>query len=488
MRRKIWLCLLFILVTKTNVLATKFLSDEYFNSKQQEIRTLIERGLFNNAHLKCESLLKQHLSNDQRYEILTTQSKLYFWEENMFAFKMAAQEAVKLKPNQPIYKAYYHAQIAFYYHYSFISDSAIINSDKAISLLRKHFNERHKIGAHFIYQMCATSCIYRSEYHLKSGNTVNDKRKKIVPIINYLDSALLSIEQHRYFPQEKAIIHRSKGNRLFDLVGYNVRTSEADFEHPEFENEIFKKVITAYRSAIQCLPDKEINLRKNLDAALAMAYYICMKEEKADSITLPYINRFYVNPIGEMSSNPVISVSLLSFYIKNAIAKNYSPNKLLQVKSILERILPVWRLYMHQQNIHFFDAYAISPNYQLLQIQEYFLRTKASLANKNDMLNLTLDRFSYYSKSSYQKQNALEIRKKFKNLTAKTELDPSNILYVNALMDLAEAWKNIDFGNKIQKRLKKEEALLVNISHGGTAPFVIIARKKHIDVVKLNSF
>lgn len=481
--------LLFLMYFKSDItFASKHISADYFTTKKLEIKELIERGLFNNAHLKCESLLKQHLSNDQRYEILTTQSKLYFWEENMFAFKTAAQEAIKIKSNQPIYQAYYYAQIAFYYHYSFINDSAIINSDKAISLLRKNYSQRYKIPTHFIYQMYATSFVYR---------TIRDANNKIEPTAcpqrlhyytTYFDSAIYIVRQLNHFPQEEAIIYRSKGSRAFDFIGYHVRTKPSDFKNPIYEWEILNKVILAYQAANSCLPKRENNLRKNLDAMLAMTYYVCMKEDKADSITLPYIEKFYKNPVGEMVPNIINSMSLLSYYIKNAIAKEYPTQKLLKVKSILERILPVWRLYMHQQNIHFFDAYDISPNYQLLQIQEYFLRTKASLANKNDILNLTLDRFSYYSKSSYQKQNAPEIKKKFKNLTAKTELDPSNILYVNALMDLAEDWKNIDFGNKIQKRLNKEEALLVNISNGGSAPFVILVRKKHIDVIKLNSF
>jgi hypothetical protein len=487
MRRKIWLSLLFILVTKTNVLATKFLSDEYFKSKQQEIRALIEDGYFNAAHLKCDSLLKQPLSNNQRYEIITTQSKMYFWEENMFAFKTCAEKAVQLKRNQPIYKAYYHAQIAFYYHYSFIGDSAIINSDKAISLLRKHFNDRHKIGSHFIYQMYASSCIYRSDYYLKSGNIVNDKRKKIVPIISYLDSALLSIEQHPYFPQEKAIIYRSLGNRLFDFVGYHVRVSSTDFEYPEFENEIFSKVIAAYQSAIRCMPSKENKLRKNLDAALAMAYYTCLKEQQADSITLPYINRFYINPIGEMSSNPTNSVSLLSYYIRNAIAKNYSPHKLLKVKSILERILPLWRMYMNLQNIHFFDAYDISPNHQLLEIHEYFLRKKPEWADKSFMLNLALDRFNYFSNYALSDSELNYQKTKFKALQTKIELNPNDHKAIKEISDLARLNGIKDYVKTIQQKLNKDEALVLSLSNTFTAKFFILVQKKDISIITHNN-
>ncbi len=478
--------LLFLMYFKSDItFASKHISADYFTTKKLEIKELIERGLFNNAHLKCESLLKQHLSNDQRYEILTTQSKLYFWEENMFAFKMAAQEAVKLKPNQPIYKAYYHAQIAFYYHYSFIGDSAIINSDKAISLLRKHYNERHKIGSHFIYQMFASSCIYRSDYYLNSGNIVNDKRKKIVPIISYLDSALLSIEQYPYFPQEEAIIHRSKGSRLFDLVGYQVRTKASDFKNPVFEKEIFDKVIESYQAAIDCMPATEHNLRKNLDGMLAMAYYTCMQENKADSLTLPYLNKFQANPIGEMGPNFMNSFSLISYYIKNAITKNYPPDKLLQVKSILERILPFWRFYQNKLSINFFDAYDISPHYQLLLIHEYFLKKKPEWADKKMMLNLTLDRFSYYSKNKVNPNLKEENRLFLTKLLAKIELKPTNENQLRFIIKLLNAWQLEDNASHMQAQLEKRDAAILNV---GIAPFFLLVQKNNIEVFRLKDY
>jgi hypothetical protein len=481
-----WFLLFQFFIVSTGF-ATSAISEKLFVIKKSELSYLINKGYFNTALLKCEKLLGSNLSKNQRYEILTTQSKLYFWEENMYAYKMSAQKAVQLK-NEPIYKAYYHAQIAFYYHYSFVGDSTVIHADKALELLRNNYSQRHKIAAHYIYQMYATSFLYRNNYYKISGDFVTDQKARIVPVVKYLDSAIRIVDEIPHFPQEKAILFRSLGNRLFDLVGYDVRASQSDFKHPIFEKEVFRKVINAQSRAISCLPKSEKRLRKNLDASLAMVYYTCLMEDKADSITQPYIKRFYRNPIGEMGPSILNSLSLLSYYIKNAIAKDYPPERLLKVKAILERILPFWRMYLSQENKNFFDAYNISPNYQLLQIQEYFLRKKASLANKNDMLNLTLDRFSYYSKNSYQKQNSPANRKKFNELVVKMELNSTNKLALQELKILAKPWENIDLGKKIQKRLKKEEAVIVNISNADSYPFFILVRKDFIDVVKLNSF
>jgi len=479
--------LLFLFLIVSAGFATATVSEKLFVTKKSELSYLINKGYFNTALFKCEKLLGSNLSKNQRYEILTTQSKLYFWEENMYAYKIAAQKAVQLK-NEPIYKAYYHAQIAFYFHYSFIGDSTVIHADKALELLRNNYSQRHKIAAHYIYQIYATSFLHRNNYYKISDDFVTDRKARIVPVLKYLDSAIRIVDEIPHFPQEKAILYRSLGNRLFDLVGYGVRASQSDFKHPIFEKEIFNKVINAHSRAISCLPKSEKRLRKNLDACLAMVYYTYLMEDKADSITQPYINRFYRNPIGEMGPSMINSMSLLSYYIKNAIAKDYPPEKLMKVKVILERILPLWRMYLSQENSNYFDAYDISPNYQLLQIQEYFLLKKASLANKNDMLNLTLDRFSYYSKNSYQKQNSPAVRKKLNELVVKMELNSTNKLALQELKLLAKPWENIDLGKKIQNRLKKEEAVLVNISNAGSIPFIIVVRKKHIDVVKLNSF
>lgn len=485
MRRWILLLLLFFIVSTSY--ATSAVSEKLFLKNKNELSYLINKGYFKTALLKCKKLLNSQLSNDQRYQILTTQSKIYFWEENMFAFKTVAQEAIKLKRNQPIYQAYYHAQIAFYYHYSLIGDSTAINADKAIELLRNNYSQRHKIPAQFIYQIYATSFLYRPSSYVASENLTSQERKKITPIVKYLDSAIHIIDEIPHFAHEKAILYRSLGSRLFDLVGYHVRVKESDFKNPKFEKEIFLDVIKAYSNAISCLPKTEKCLRKNLDASLAMVYYTCLMEDKADSITLPYINRFYKNPIGEMYPSLINSISLLSYYINNGIAKNYPPDKFLKVKTILERILPFWRMYLSQENNLFFDAYDVSPNYQLLQIQTYFSQKKEGLANKNDILNLTLDRFLYFSKNSYQKQNSPTLRKKINELQVKTELNSTNKSAINELTNLSKPFKNSDLVKKIQNQLTKEEAAIFNISNGGVLPFFIMVRKNHIDVVKLNS-
>ncbi|MEN9302981.1 MAG: hypothetical protein RL264_1410 [Bacteroidota bacterium] len=480
--------LLFLMYFKSDItFASKHISADYFTTKQLEIKELIERGLFNNAHLKCESLLKQHLSNDQRYEIITTQSKLYFWEENMFAFKMAAQEAVKLKPNQPIYKAYYHAQIAFYYHYSFISDSSIINSDKSIFLLRKHFNQRHQVGTHFIYQMYATSFLYRK---IRDANNKIEEfacPQRLHYYTTYFDSALYIVRQLNHFPQEEAIIYRSKGSRIFDFIGYHVRTKPSDFKNPTYEWEKFNKIKIAYQAAISCLPKKEKSLRKNLEGMLAMAYYVCMKEEKADSITLPYIEKFYKNPVGEMGPSLINSLSLLSNYIRNAIAKEYSPQKLLKVKSILERILPLWRKYKQQKNSKFSDDYGISPNFQLLMIEAYFLNKKPAWANKKNMLDLTLDHYAFYSKNEQQKNQLIFSNQSFLQQLARLEVNPTDEYLTKNVFSVYDKSNEFKKGYRIQSKLKDREALLLNVTNSVYHPFYILVQRNRISVFKINT-
>ena len=95
--------LLFLFLIVSAGFATASLSEKLFLTKKSELAFLINRGSLNTALLKCEKLLASNLSKDQRYQILTTQSKIYFWEENMYAYKVAAQKAVQLK-KEPILK------------------------------------------------------------------------------------------------------------------------------------------------------------------------------------------------------------------------------------------------------------------------------------------------------------------------------------------------------------------------------------------------
>jgi hypothetical protein len=147
-----WFLLFLVLILSTDF-ANATVSEKLFLTKKSELTFLIKRGSLNTALLKCDKLLSRNLSTDQRYQILTTQSKIYFWTENLYEFNRTVKSAYEIKKkNSAIYKAYYYSQKAAFFHYHILADSAVYYSDKSIELLSKNWRFRTKVPFHFIYQ------------------------------------------------------------------------------------------------------------------------------------------------------------------------------------------------------------------------------------------------------------------------------------------------------------------------------------------------
>ena len=91
-----WFLLFLVLILSTDF-ANATVSEKLFLTKKSELTFLINRGSLNDALLKCDKLLSRKLSKDQRYEILTTQSKIYFWTENFYEFNRTVKSAYEIK-------------------------------------------------------------------------------------------------------------------------------------------------------------------------------------------------------------------------------------------------------------------------------------------------------------------------------------------------------------------------------------------------------
>ena len=478
-----YLILLFFFLNVTTTFAN--VSNTFFQQKEQEISNFIYDGYYNNALVKCDQLLARSLNKDQRYKILTIQSKIHFWSENMYAYRQTAEEAYLLKAkDSPIYEAYFHAQIGYFYHYSFIGDSALNHADKAMKLLHNNYSERSKISAHFIYHIYGTCELYRERYKDDFGNEIESKRKRIVPIMSYLDSALLIFDETPYFAQEKAIILRSKGSRMFDLVGYDIRLKPSDFLHPKFEKEVLSKVISYYKQAENCLQKKELRLRTNIKGLLSMAYYCNNQPEKGDSICLPYIEKFRKNPIGEILPSLSNSMSILDYFSKNAILRNSNKEKLLHILEINKQILPFWRMYLQNENLNFYDAYSYSPISQIFQLYN-FLGKKKRLINNRNLAEFAFEQFSYFSKVAKLKVGKRIIKKlEYQRLLAKIEINPYDFICLKKLLTTINKMEEIIDIKLIQSKLKKNEAILLVFGFSNNKTFHICILKNTIKVFR----
>ncbi|NBR13046.1 MAG: CHAT domain-containing protein [Crocinitomicaceae bacterium] len=485
---KWFITVLFLLLFSTTFHASKT-PTRYFQEKENEISHFIYDGHYNNALLKCDQLLAKQLNKDQRYKILSIQSKIHFWNDNMYAYRKTAEEAYQLKKkDSPIYKAYFHAQLGYFYHFSFVGDSALIHAEKALKLLHNNYSERSKISAHFIYHIYGTCEIYRKRYYFDSGNEIESKHKRIEPIMNYLDSALLIFNETPYFPQEKAIILRSKGSRMFDLVGYDIRSKPSDFIHPKFEKEVLSKVISFYKQAENCLPKKEKSLRTNINGVLSMAFYCNNQPEKGDSICLPYIEKYSRNPIGEILPCFLNSMSVLDYFTKNAILRNSNKKELTRLLEFNKQILPYWRMYLQQENLNFFDAYNNSPVDKIILLLDFF-KDKNDIENRHCLSEFAFEKFSYFSKVAINKVGRHIINKNaYQKLLAQIERKPTDFLSLNKLSKTASKVEKLIAVKQVQSKLKTNEAVLLVSSSSGHNAFHICILKNSIKVFRLKKY
>ncbi|MBU3659843.1 MAG: CHAT domain-containing protein [Flavobacteriales bacterium] len=478
MKLLLFLALFFISFYNARFFAFQNIDSTWVKKQEDKIAAFINCGYYNNALINCDALLKLKVSKDQRYRLITTKSKIYFWMENMYQFKKAAEDAFVIrKDDSPIYEAYYHAQIGFYFHYFIIGDSAQIHAEKALNLLHKNFDERAKISAHFIYQIYGTCGLYRKPYNMNYGNEILSKKKRVEPILSYLDSALIQFNENPRFPQEKAIIYRSKGSRMFDLVGYAIRTKKSDFQYPTFEKEVLTKVIDYYSKAVACLPQKEKRLRTNMDGALSMAYYCNNEPEKGDAISLPYIDRYLKNPIGEILPSIMNSMSVTDYFIKNAILRKTNQTELKKLLQVNYQILPYWNLFVQHENLDFYDAYSSSPAKKIILLEEYF---KSDNPKYNRVIaTYAFEQFYYYSKKANAFSKKIHYNQnQYRHLLAKIESQPSDKKTINALLNFSNRNKNVVDIGKIQEKLKQGEAIWI---------FNIVSGLKNLDVCILKN-
>lgn len=454
---------LFLMYFKSDfTFASKYISADYFTAKQLEIKELIERGLFNNAHLKCESLLKQHLSNDQRYEILTTQSKIHFWTENLFEYNQTSKEAFDIKKKKSgIYKAYYYAQKAAFFHYHILADSAVYYSDKSMALLRQNWTDRKNVPFHFIYQIYGIVFLYRNVNGKFYANSEFDYKHRLPLILNYQDTALICINQVPHFNQEKAIIYRSKGNRIMDLVGYTIRNKKSDFTNYNFQLSESNKAIREYNLALNSLSKNDHNFSNNIKSLIALAFYCTNRQKDGDEILWPIIKRMENHPIHELNAENIQLLNILQTFTQNIISKKSIDNRIYPVMRIYNSLRNDWHWYLIYTNKNYLDSYGHSPSTMISLIKIWLDNLGIKPSNLSENLRYeALNNYIHYSKSLEEIGN-----KKFFKQEDKKFIKKSILNYLDI--------------KQVQKKLEENSALLVHI-------FAAMEKQKFILVTKNN--
>jgi len=411
-----------------------------------KIYSEIVLGHYNQALQQLNISLKEpSLKSNQRYELLTIKSKIYFWEEKLVAFFSSATEAYKLKKNEsPVYEAYYFAQKAHYFHYQMVGDSMVIYAEKALNTLRTNWKDRQKIEYFFIYQIFSSIYLYKSVLPKEHRFLTEHEFKlfRLENVINYLDSALLYVKECSHFPQDKAIIYRSKGNRIMDVVGYQIRTSDKDLEYPTFKIKMAHRAINSYSIGMSMLDNKELVLKTGLKSLKALAFYSINESKKGDHQIWPLITK-YNSKNNASTAEKIAFLHGIQYFTQNLIArKKYDP-RIKKVINVYIQLLPFWYWQILAENNRLNDTYGDSPATMLLLIHTWHESISKSNRQLNNIIpNLILSNYLYYSQTA---------KNKFQ--TTRKNNPNEQLIHFNEILNI----------HNFQKRLKDDEALIIKI-------------------------
>lgn len=453
-----------ILLTILTTFTSWSLDERQFKSLNDELENHVNKGNLNTALQLSNYLLKKKLNESQRYNILTTRSKIHFWAENLHEFNRDAKEAFTIKKNDSeIYRAYYYAQKSAFFHYFMLGDSAVSFSDRSMKILRKNWNSRKEIPFHFIYQLYGTTFIYRVVEGRDYSNSVRDLEIGLHPILNYLDSALHYINQVEHYNQENAIIFRSKGNRIMDAVGYTIRNNISDFSNFNFQNKMSNFAIKEYKNALNSLSQKEHTLSFGIKSLLALAYYCTNRQNQGDQILWPIIQHLEKKTIYEINSDNIQLLNVLQTFTHNIISRRKTDSRIYSVIRIYKSLRDKWYYYLVTKNRKYLDSYGQSPTSMLSLIYIWQNKLGSRKTNfLNDLRYSALDNYIFYSK-------------KLTELVKKNKISQTNKRAILGYLDVKE----------IQKKLSQKSALLVRVfASMGKECFLLVSKNE----VKVDSF
>ncbi len=434
------------------------------------LENCIEEGAYNNAILVADRILKQKLTNEVRYIVLVYKSKTHFFEEDLEGFIKCSEKAYRLKnAASKIYKAYYYSQKAAFWHYHMIGDSAQYYSDKSMDLLRQNWKERYKIPFHFVYQIYGTTFLYRKGPVFKLSLNEFEKRILVVkPMLLYLDSSLFYIKNYTHFSADEAIIHRSKGSRLLDVIGYKFR-DENDKVAKEYYA-LSAEVLQSYTYALTALKTNNIGLKKNISSLIGLTYYCIGEKKMGDNYLRPYVNEINHSDLHRIDPFLIQNLGVLHYYLQEQALFGNRSNKAPNIEKYLENSLLDWEYFMQQQGQNGIDHYNNSPSRILIDYYSNFHKNKnisysQKQKTKRKILNLSLFLFKLFSKkhpcskiNNYQ-YRVSKSHSELEFISTSLYKKLNQTLNYQTTFNIKKS-KVYDFCSLIQHSLKKNEAYL----------------------------
>lgn len=404
-----------------------------------KIEQQIEKGELVKAEKKLLYLEKSRKASFiERYYYSKLLGKIYLTQQAFSKYSLQVEKSVKFaRKTHPIYQAEAFANKAYYWHYMMWPDSALVYSNKSMTLYRKHEKFRAKIDVPFIYEIYAMTYLYRSDKTKPIAYLefdINDSRRKQ---FQYFDSALYYQEKYPFkFTTDRAMLYRSYGNRWLDMVSsYQIFTKKESEQFKPLQWIAFHRANELYDKGLACLKKCHKNDFVFLTALKGTNHTCVGKWQEADAI--------FDAAMCEFSSYDLLNPSnfayqtlmdFLSIKIRNTILLPYNRKEINKEIALLESLkLGFWKSFQATDDLPY-DSYKTSPYVNL-----FSLYTFKSLHEPNGE--------KHFKKAvSY----LLTMKSYFNFLQNSKEINPAKLPFLDV--------------NRIQKRLKKNECYLFMFS------------------------
>jgi hypothetical protein len=340
-------------------------------NKEKNTITSIENTIQSGRLKQAEGLLKRCIKSksgslNARYAYQKLLSKVFLHQQLFDKYLKSCDQALKVARRlDPIYVSEVYANKAYYWHYMMWSDSALVYSDKAMRLFRKHQASKEKIDVPFLYEIYAITYLYREvKQPPKAYLDVPIPEFKRIQF-QWFDSALYYQKEFPFkFSSDLAMLYRSYANRWLDIV-----SGERKNPNSALQKLAFTKANDLYDKGLACLKPWHRNDRLVLAGLKGAIHTYTRKYAEADEIFNQVLQRFSQKELLDRSKvayQPLIVFQ--TFRVRNSLFLPYNKKKIDDLISQMSLLRgDFWRSF-DAQNDNPYDPYRTSPYSNLFNL------------------------------------------------------------------------------------------------------------------------
>lgn len=385
----------------------------------------IEKDIENGELLKAEKQLRkieETKANSlfQKYYCSKLLTTIYLNQQAFSKYNLEIDQLIHFsKFLNPIYKSEAYAHKAYYWHYMMFSDSALVYSNKSMSIYRKNERYRTKIDIPFIYEVHAITYLYRNDAISPKAYLdlkISDQKRKQY---QWFDSAMTYEHQFPFrFSIERSMLFRSYANRWLDEVvgrGGKIPT--------KIQLIAFEKAKNLYDRGIASLKPWHYNDFLTLNGLKAAIHTYIHRYKEADEIFSTTLNS--ISPKTLMNRKKLNYQPLmvfLTFNVRNTLFLPFNDIKInKEIALLLKLKKEFWKSFDSENDLPY-DPYRTSPYVNLFSLYSY--KSIHKNANKHEFSKavsylLTLKVYFHFIKNGRQNTKDLpyfDVSKIQKNL------------------------------------------------------------------------